>query len=162
MLNNYLIYLTFMPWLIVFITYTLHNLNNASYQKFSFKYLTKNFIKLFRIDLLVLIIMFYYFTSFKLEFVSMYLFAVMNIYLFVNSFYDHKNKLKEHFFKNNLLNLILIFLITLIPFLIYIFKHDLDLTYKLMLLYLFLEYPLLIITSTLSRELTKLFKRKKA
>ena len=161
MLNKYLIYLTFMPWLIVFIIYTFFNLNNEHYQKFNFKYLTKNFFKIFRIDLLFLIIVFYYFTSYKLDFVSMYLFAVMNIYLFVNSFYEHKNKLKPLFFKSNLLNLILLFLISLIPFLIFIIKEDLILTYKIMLLYLFLEYPILIITSFLSNQITKLLKLKK-
>ena len=88
----------------------------------------------------------------------MYLFAVMNIYLFVNSFYDHKNKLKDHFFKNNFLNLILVFIITLIPFFTYFLKNDLDLTYRIMLLYLFLEYPILIITSTISNQILKILK----
>ena len=160
-MNKYLVFITFIPWLIIFIISILNNLNNDSYKKFSFKYLTKNFFKIFRIDLLFLIIMFYYFTSFNLDFVSMYLFAVMNIYLCVNSFYEHKKKLKDNFFKTNLISLILLSFITLIPFLIYYFHKDLVLAYRIMLLYLFLEYIIIIVISFLARLITKVLKLKK-
>ena len=156
-MSKCLIYLTFIPWLIIFIISIINNLNNESYHHFSFKYLFSNFFKIFRIDLLFLIIMYYYFTSFKLDFVSMYLFAVMNIYLIVNSFYEHKNKFQTNFFKNNILNFLILLIVTLIPFLIFIVQKDLVLTYRIMLIYLFIEYPILIITTFITKIISKLF-----
>ena len=64
MINKYIILLTFIPWIIIFIISSIRNLNNNNYQNFTFKYLTKNLFKIFRLDTLFLIIVFFYFASF--------------------------------------------------------------------------------------------------
>jgi len=159
-IDKYIVLITFIPWILFFIVSILNNLNNKNYQVFSLKYLKKSFFKIFRIDTLFLIIAFYYFSSFDKEFVDKYLFAVMCLYLFMNSFYEKKEKIKKDFFKQNILNLILLFLIMLIPFMVYFIGHKLVLTYKIMLLYLYLEYVLIILVSYISRFILKIFKKK--
>lgn len=159
-LDKYLTILTFIPWIFIFVISTFNNLNNKNYQNFSWKYLKKNFFKIFRLDTLVLIVAFGYFASFDKEFVDKYLFAVMCIYLCVNSFYEKKDSLKKNFFKNNVLNIFLLFLIMLIPFYIYFVKHDLDSTYKIMFLDLFLQYIIILGVSYITKFLKKILKLK--
>ena len=155
MLNNYITILTFIPWLLIFIKSIIKNLNNDNYLKYNFKYLKTNFFKIFRLELLFLIVVFFYFASYKLDFVSEYLFVVINLYLFVNSFYEKKIKLKKDFYSENLSNLIFLFFIIIIPIIIYVFKNNLIITYKIMFIYLFLEYPLILIINTLSKTIKK-------
>lgn len=153
MLDKYIVFLTFIPWILFFIVSIIRNLNNNNYRKFSFSYLRKNLFKIFRLDLLFLVGVYIYFASYKMEFVDKYLFLVMNLYLFVNSFYDKKSKISKNFYKKNIIELILLVLIMLIPFIIYIVKDNLVLTYKIMLLYLVFEYVIILLVSYLGRLL---------
>ncbi len=155
MINKYITFLTFLPWIAVYMIGIIRNLNNENYKDFNFKYLKKNFFKIFRLDLLFLIGVFFYFASFKKEFVDKYLFAVMNIYLFVNSFYEKREAREKGFYKNNLFSLIILVLLIFIPFLVYFIKHNLVLTYKIMLLYLFFEVVFIIVINFIKKKLGK-------
>lgn len=159
-IDKYIVLITFIPWLLFFIVSILNNLNNKDYKTFSLKYLKKNFFKIFRIDTLFLIIAFYYFSSFGKEFVDKYLFAVMCLYLFMNSFYEKKEKIKKDFFKKNFLNLVLLFIVMLIPFTVYFIKQRLVLTYKIMMLYLYFEYIMILLVNYISKFIFKVLKRK--
>ena len=55
MLEKYIIFLTFIPWIFMFIISIIKNLNNDNYLKFSFKYLRKNIFKIFRLDMFIFI-----------------------------------------------------------------------------------------------------------
>ncbi len=154
-MSKYIIFLTFIPWIIIFIVSSLRNINNPNYQKITFKYFTKNFFKIFRLDTLFLIIVFFYFASYDKEFVNQYLFAVMNIYLCVNSIYEKKEKYPKNFIKNNIFNIVILLLILITPFVIYFTKKDLVFTYKIMLIYLFLESLIIIIINKLLKLLKK-------
>ena len=89
-INKYITLVTFVPWIFIYIKSIIDNLKKDNYKKFSFKYLRKNFFKVFRLDILLIVIVFFYFSSFKVGFVDKYLFAVMCLYMFVNSFYEEK------------------------------------------------------------------------
>ena len=158
MINKYIILLTFIPWIIIFIISSIRNLNNNNYQNFTFKYLTKNFFKIFRLDTLFLIIVFFYFASFEKDFVNKYLFTVMNIYLCVNSIYEKKAKYSENFLKNNIFNFIILIIILTTPFIFYFIRKDLVVTYKIMLIYLFIEPLIIILINYISKLLKKIIK----
>ncbi len=159
-INKYITLVTFVPWIFIYIKSIIDNLKKDNYKKFSFKYLRKNFFKVFRLDILLIVIVFFYFSSFKVGFVDKYLFAVMCLYMFVNSFYEEKMELKKNFFKDNMLHLILLLLVSLIPFLVYSIKKDLLLTYKIMLMFLFLEYIIILVISYIIKWGKLLFKIK--
>ncbi len=148
MINEVINYLTFIPWILIFAKNCLDKLRSKD--KLTFKYLKKNFFKIFRLDLLLLIIIFYYFASFNKDFVHKYLFAIINLYLFVNSFYESKTNVK----KNNLKKeLILVLIMVIIPIGYYILSHNLLLTYKLMFIYLyFINIIILIIKRLILRN----------
>jgi hypothetical protein len=158
-INKFIIILTFIPWIAIYGFSMVKNLNNPNYQTFSFKYFKKNFFRIFRIDTLFLIIAFWYFSSFDKEFVNIYLFAVMVIYLFVNQFYEKKEKFKKHFIHNNLFHLILIFLIMLIPIILYFTGVYLVFVYKMMFILLYLEYPIILIISYIIKSIKKILKK---
>ena len=159
-INKYIIFVTFIPWILVIIVSMLSNLNNENYQKFSLKYLGKNIFKIFRLDTLLLILCFWYFASFDKEFVDKYLFAIMCLYLFVNFFYEKRIPLKKYFFKENMIQIVLLLLIITIPFIYYHNTNNLNFTYKIMLLYFFLEYVIILIVSYIARLIKKIFKIK--
>lgn len=156
-LDQYITILTFIPWVLYIVVSLITNLNKEEYRLINFNYIRKNFFKIFRLDTLFLLIVFIYFTTFKMEFVLEYLFAIMCIYLFVNSFYEDKNKLKKGFFKENIISIILIFILILIPFIIYFKTKDIIKTYNIMLIYVFIEYILIIIASYIEKFLKKIF-----
>ena len=159
-IEQYIIWITFIPWILISIVSLINNLSNEHYQKFSLKYLSRNIFKIFRLDTLLLIICFWYFASFNKEFVDKYLFAIMCLYLFVNFFYEKQNRVKKNFLKENIIELILLLIVMIIPFIYYHQTNNLNLTYKIMLLYLFLEYIIILIVSLIARIIKKVFKRK--
>ena len=158
-IDKYIIILTFIPWLLIFIVSTINNLNNPNYKSFSFKYLRNNIFKIFRLDTLLLIIAFWYFSSFNREFVSQYLFSIMCLYLFVNFFYEKRQNLEKGFWKANILNIILLIIIMSIPFILYYNNYDLDTVYKLMLIYLFGEYIIILLVSYITKLIKFLLKK---
>jgi len=149
---------TFIPWIIIFIISVINNLNNKNYKIFSYDYFKQNVFNIFRLDTLLLIIAFYYFASFDKQFVNKYIFPVMCLYLCVNSFYEKKSKLNKGFLKQNILELVLLFFIMLIPFLIFFIDNNLILTYKIMLLFLFGEYIIILLVSYIVKIIKKIFK----
>ena len=57
MINKIIIFLTFIPWIVIYLKYCLSKLSDNN--KLSIKYLKSNIFKIFRLDLLVLIIIFF-------------------------------------------------------------------------------------------------------
>ena len=143
MINELITYLTFIPWILVFIKNSLDILNSKD--NITFKYLRKNFFKIFRLDLLILIIVFFYFATFDKGFVHKYLFAIINLYLFVNSFYENKKALTKDLFKKKYLSIIITFVLMLIPIIYYIFKQNVIITYKIMFIYIYFESILILL-----------------
>ena len=84
----------------------------------------------------------------------------MCLYLFVNFFYEKKNYLKKGFFQAHIMELILLLLVISIPFIYYHNTDNLNFTYKLMLLYLFFEYIIILIISLIAKFIKKICKIK--
>ena len=159
-IEKYIIIVTFIPWILIAIVSTISNLNNEHYCTFSLKYLGKKYLQNISLDTLLLILCFWYFASFGLEFVDKYLFAIMCLYLFVNFFYEKKNSLKKGFFQAHIMELILLLLVISIPFIYYHNTDNLNFTYKLMLLYLFFEYIIILTISLIAKFIKKICKIK--
>lgn len=157
-INRYITLLTFLPWIVIFGISIIRNLNNKNYRDFSKKHFKKNFFNIFRIDTLILVVCYFFFASFKMVFVNQYLFAVMCLVLCANSFYDEKKPLEKNFFRNYWGELLLLFLIMITPILTYFIKNNLDLTYKIMLVYLFLEYFLILFVCFVVKLVKKISK----
>ena len=83
----------------------------------------------------------------------------MCLYLFVNFFYEKRQNLEKGFWKANILNIILLIIIMSIPFILYYNNYDLDTVYKLMLIYLFGEYIIILLVSYITKLIKFLLKK---
>lgn len=153
-IDRYLTIITFIPWFLAYISSIIFNLNKECYRTLSIDNIKKNFWKIFRIDNLVLLICFFIFASFKKSFVNKYLFPVMCLYLFVNSFYE-KTSLEKNFFKKYFWELLILFILMFIPFGFYLVQQRFNIAYKIMLCTLFLEYFLISSVCTVIRLVKK-------
>lgn len=154
-ISFYIALLSFIPWIPLYIITFIIALNRSD-KNFSWTYFKHHMLEVFRLDWLILIIFFFFFAAFKQQFVSEYLFPVICLYLFVNSFYEKKDKLQKDFIKKNLGELVILFIIMLIPFIIYFIFGKLSLTYKIMLVMIFLEYFLVGIVKNITKHLKKI------
>lgn len=154
-ISFYIALLSFIPWIPLYIITFIIALNRSD-KNFSWTYFKHHMLEVFRLDWLILIIFFFFFAAFKQQFVSEYLFPVICLYLIVNSFYEKKDKLQKDFIKKNLGELIILFIIMLIPFIIYFIFGKLSLTYKIMLVMIFLEYFLVGIVKNITKHFKKI------
>lgn len=154
-ISFYIALLSFIPWIPLYIITFIIALNRSD-KNFSWTYFKHHMLEVFRLDWLILIIFFFFFAAFKQQFVSEYLFPVICLYLFVNSFYEKKDKLQKDFIKKNLGELVILFIIMLIPFIIYFIFGKLSLTYKIMLVMIFLEYFLVGIVKNITKRFKKI------
>ena len=145
MFNKIIIYLTFIPWVLFYGKLIKLALRETKDKKLDSKWFKKNFSTIIHFDIIILILLFIYFASFKDNFVDQMLFSVMNLYLFVNTFYDKRNKSNKVLDKKDVAPSILILLISLIPFVLYECKViKLATTYLIAFIYAALAYIIVI------------------
>ena len=146
MFNKIIIYLTFIPWILFYGKLIKMALKETKNKKLDSKWFRKNFSTIIHFDIIILILLFVYFASFKDTFVNEMLFSVMNLYLFVNTFYDKRSNLNKVLDKKDILPSIIILFISIVPFILYEFKIiKLSTTYLLSFLYAALAYIIVII-----------------
>ena len=146
MFNKIMIYLTFIPWLLFFGKLVKMALKETKNKKLDFKWFKAHFSTIVHFDIIILILLFVYFASFKDSFVNMMLFSVMNLYLYVNTFYDKRNISKRKLDNKDILPGIIILIISIIPFLLYQFKViKLVTAYTILFIYAALAYLLVIL-----------------
>ena len=143
-------YITLLPWLLFFSIYTL-NAYIEIYERNKTKLKTwfhKNFWKMFRLDILLLIIIFIFFLKYKNNTVNIMLFFMINLYLFINSLYDIvPNKNTKKIIKQLLISFLLV---VLIPFLFYYFTKNFVFTCLIMFAYTFFAYIIVILLKKIS------------
>ena len=146
MFNKIVIYLTFIPWLLFFGKLVKMALKETKNKKLDSKWFKEHFSTIIHFDIIILILLFIYFSIYNDSFVDMMLFSVMNLYLYVNSFYDKRNTSNRNLDKKDILPGIIILIISIIPFLLYIFKViKLVTVYTILFIYAALAYLLVIL-----------------
>jgi len=154
-------YIALIPWLLFFSVYSLNIFiklyeKNKDDLKIWFK---NNFIKMFRIDMLILIIIFIYFIRYENNTVNIMLFFMINLYLFINCFYDElKSKNRKKIILKHLLPYLLVISI---PILFYIFTGRFVTTCLIMFGYSFFAYIIVILIKKISVFFATIFKKKK-
>jgi len=115
------------------------------------EYFKDNLFEIFRFDILILLIVFYYYSKFNNIAVSIYLFDAMMLFLLVNLLYENINIKKIEIYKNKIYYIIS-FIIGIIPVIYYFQKKDINYT-LLMIFFIIYLYPLIFIL------LKKIFKK---
>ena len=146
MINRIINYITFIPWILFFGKLVKMALKETKNKKLDIKWFKKYFSTIMHFDIIILILLFIYFASFKDSFVNKMLFSVMNLYLFVNTFYDKRNISDKKLDKSDIFPSIIILLISLIPFILYTLKViKLTTTYTILFIYSVFAYILVIL-----------------
>ena len=156
-MNNLIIIATFIPWIINFYANLLDIYRSLDYQDLTaIEWLKKNFFKEFRIDALILILIFIYFSNFDKLFVCKYLFLVMNLYFWINNLYDKKAPIKIFTcIKDNYKEMLIINIISFTPFVYYYFYHNLISTYLALFAITFLNFILIILIRLIKEKIVK-------
>ena len=146
MFNKIIIYLTFIPWILFYGKLIKMALKETKNKKLNFKWFKQNFSIIIHFDIIILILLFIYFASFKDSFVNKMLFSIMNLYLYVNTFYDKRSNLNKVLDKTDILPSIIICLISIIPFILYELKIiKLATIYLISFIYAALAYIIVIV-----------------
>ena len=114
-MRNVIIYLTFIPWILFYSSAVKNSIMYLKNIEFNFYWLKNNIFKAFHFkDLILYGILFYftssYYKSSQIWLVSILLFTMINLYLFINSFYD-KHRSNEKITSKDLSLIIVISLI---------------------------------------------------
>ena len=164
-MRNGIIYLTFIPWILFYSSAVKNSIMYLKNIEFNFYWLKNNIFKAFHFkDLILYGILFYftssYYKSSQIWLVSILLFTMINLYLFINSFYD-KHRSNEKITSKDLSLIIVISLISLIPIIFYVFTRKYIVTYYILLAFNFLNFIIVALSKMIIKFLTKIFSSNK-
>ena len=105
------------------------------------EYARKNIFKVLRIDKLILVLVFLFYTTFKNNSVSIYLFDIMILYFFINLMYE-EIKMKKINFGKEIYYYISLLVICLLPLVYYFLKGEIIITLSIIMVIMYI-IPLL-------------------
>lgn len=162
-MNDIINYLTIIPWILYYCSRVIDALKGTKKQKFNLKWLKNNWKKIFHLEEILLMAIFVYFSSQGdknlNKFLYQMLFVVMNLYLFINSFYDRRRNTINNLDKKDLSVIIITSLGIIMPFLFYIKTKELVLTYYLLFGIVFFSYPIVLISRLIDFIIRKIIKK---
>ena len=158
------IYITFAIWFIYFISTSKNTLKYLKKNNKGKNWIKKNIFKIFHFDSLILFAIFIFFNgiyqeSSQLWLVRILLFGVINLYLYLNSFYD-KNRINDKIHTDDISCILLILLISLIPIIYFISSNNVNITYYVMFGYIFFNYLLVSLCLSINDFLFKIVLRR--
>ena len=159
----YLVYLTFIPWILYFLSICKKALYELKNKKINIEYLKKNFFRMFPFDTLILTALFVFVAKFykdasELWLAKVLLFSSINLYLYINTFYDDaKKRIKVG--PGNISTMLIIVIVMLIPIVFYVAFHKYTITYYILFGYSFFYYPITIICRSINNLLFKIARR---
>ena len=157
------IYCTFFIWFIYFISASKNSMKVLKLDKDN-KWNKKNIFKMFHFDSLILFALYIYFNNFypnssQLWLVRILLFGVINLYLYLNSFYD-KNRITDKIHTDDISCVLLILLVSFVPIIYYISSRNVTITYYVMLGYIFFNYIIVSVCLAINDFIIKIVLRR--
>ena len=162
-MTTYIVYLTFIPWVLYFITICKKALNDIKNKKTNMEYYKKNFFKIFPFDTLILtgifvIVCKFYKSADQIWLAKILLFSSINLYLYINTFYDESRK-KNRIGTGDISTMLILTIIMLLPIIFYVATHHYTITYYILFGYSFFYYPITIISKAINSLLFKIVRR---
>lgn len=161
-MTRIIICLTFIPWILYLISSSSRIIKEFRGQKINKDFIKNNLFNLFRLDTIILILIYIFFSATypnadQIWLIRVLLFTSINLYLVLNSIYDKKNKEKLVKKEYNIIFLLVILL--LIPVIIYLITKKYTIIYYVMFGYSILHGLLVLLCSIINSKINK-FKRK--
>ena len=163
-MKNLIIYLTFIPWYLYFQSACKNALKDLNKNKITKTWIKKNFMNIFHFDNLILFAIFTFFSknyqnANQIWLVEILLFTVINLFLYLNRFYD-KNNSKDKLEIKDISIALIILLLTLIPIVFYVSTRNYLVTYYVLFGYSFFNYVIVFISKLIYELLIKIIRRK--
>lgn len=158
LMERLIIYITFIPWLLCYGFNIRNNLKSTKNIKFNFKWFKKNLPKMIYFEEILLIAIFIYFSTYDNKTVNEMLFSVMNLYLFVNTFYNRRAMSNNKLDITDLSTILIIVIISFGPYFFFIKTNNLIYTYYILFGYIFFSYLITIFGRFIDFLLKKVFK----
>lgn len=149
-----IIYLTFIPWFLYFASLCKNALKDLKDNKVTFKWIKKNIFKIFHFENIILFAIFFYFSAYysdsnQIWLVDILLFSAINLYLFINRYYD-KNRSQAAIGTKDVSTILIIMLLIIIPIIYYISTSNYAITYYILFGYSFFNYVIVYVAKSLN------------
>lgn len=154
-------YITFIPWLLNYGVNIRNAIRSTKSEKITKKWLKNNLAKMIHVESLLLISIFIYFTKFDNNTVNKMLFSVMNIYFFINTFYDKRVDTRNKTEVNDISTILITIILSFIPLIIFLKTNNLALTYLIDFAYVFFSYIVVITARKIDNLINKFFAGRK-
>jgi peptidoglycan/LPS O-acetylase OafA/YrhL len=163
-MKTYVVYLTFIPWILYFISICKKALNDIKSKKTNTEYYKKNFFRIFPFDTLILTAIFVFVSKFyknadQIWLAKILLFSSINLYLYINTFYDESRK-KNRIGTGDISTMLILTILILPPIIFYVAFHMYTITYYILFGYSFFYYPITIISKSLNNLLFKIVRHR--
>ncbi len=163
-MKTYIVYLTFIPWILYFIRVCKKALIEIKGKKVNNEYVKKNFFHIFPFDIIILIAIFVFVAKFykdasQIWLAKILLFSSINLYLFINTYYDETHK-KSNIGTGDISTILILLFLMLIPIIFYVSTKKYTITYYILFGYSFFYYPITFISKKLNDILLKMVRRK--
>lgn len=153
-MNQLMEIISFLLWLICFVNEIIYILKNN--KEPLFKDFKNKILQVIRFDRLLLIIIFIIYAHFKKDFLTIIIFSVICLYLYINKLYEKSKKEKlGNVIKRNWLVIILVLLWVSIPMAYYILTSDYMNACIWLLLYIIFSYIIVGISKFVSDFIIK-------
>ena len=160
---RFFVYLTFIPWLLYFISLSKNTIKVLKSNKVNKEWIKKNIFNIFHFENLILIGIFVFFSVMyrhrtEIWLVDVLLFSAINLYLFINMYYQ-KNKTTAKITNNDIPIILILIILTCIPFAVYTSTHKYTITYYILFGYSFFDYIIVYIGKIINDLIIKAVKR---
>lgn len=159
-MKKIMIIITFIPWILYFFSVSVNAIKDLNKNEITKEWLKNNIFNIFHFDNIILFAIFAYFSCFypdanQIWLVEVLLFSFINLYLYLNRFYDKNNKTEKLGIKDIPTILILIILM-FIPLIYYLSTKHYVVSYYIMFIYSFFNYVIVFISKYLTNKIIKI------
>lgn len=161
-MTRIIISLTFIPWILYLVSSSSRVIKEFRGQKINKEFLKNNLFNLFRLDTIILVLIFIFFSitypsANQIWLIRVLLFISINLYLLLNSIYDKKNK--EKLLKKEYNIIFLLVILMLIPIVFYLISKKYTTAYYIMFGYSILNGLIVLLCSIINNKINKLKKK---
>ena len=162
-MSKFIVLLTFIPWFLYFASLCKSAIYNLNENKITWNWIKDNIFKIFHFENLILIGLFVYFSIYhykadQIFLVEILLFTSINLYLFINRYYD-KTNVEYKIGNKDITTIFVILFITLIPIMFYLTTNREVITYFILFGYSFFNYIIVFISKFINNIIYKIVRR---
>ena len=163
-MTKLIVYLTFIPWILYFSSVCKNALNDLKENKVTKTWIKENLLKIFHFDNLILFALFLFFSAFyhkasQIWLVDVLLFSAINLYLFMNGYYD-KHRKENTIGTGDISTILIILILSMIPIIFYFSTGKYAITYYILFAYSFFNYIVVYIARSINKFIIKLVRKK--